>query len=299
MEAPPPAKQLEAVYTKNFKISSPFWNARAKALIVNWIPHCIDQINRDDLPIGQGGIDNFINAGKALRGEPHGYHKGYVFSNAWVHQTVEAMSIALMIDPQGDSDIIKAHEKFRKTLDAWIPIILAAQEPDGYLQTAFTAAAPRRGLLPPFRSPSRMALWCWRELRSRRIPMARSTPIAAAAAAARGQDQANTEQPFDGKTSTTVLFPVLNQDFTTTLTRIALTEGTAAGQRSAVEAAPECRSDHRQEDHAATIPTANPTPRLKSRRPARQSEALGSGALAAITKDTPQATSWNRPSTIT
>ncbi len=59
------------------------------------------------------------------------------------------MSIALMIDPQGDPDIIKAHEKFRKTLDTWIPIILAAQEPDGYLQTAFTAAAPRRGLLPP------------------------------------------------------------------------------------------------------------------------------------------------------
>ncbi len=54
-----------------------------------------------------------------------------------------------MIDPQGDPDILKAHEKFRKTLDTWIPIILAAQEPDGYLQTAFTAAAPRRGPLPP------------------------------------------------------------------------------------------------------------------------------------------------------
>ena len=149
VEAPPPAKQLEAVYTKNFKISSPFWNARAKSLIVNWIPHCIDQINRDDLTVGPGGIDNFINAGKALRGEPHGYHKGYVFSNAWVHQTVEAMSIALMIDPQGDPEILKAHEKFRKTLDTWIPIILAAQEPDGYLQTAFTAAAPRRAPMPP------------------------------------------------------------------------------------------------------------------------------------------------------
>src|SRR5262249_12254127 len=61
----------------------------------------------------------------------------------WVHQTVEAMSIALMIDPKNDPDILKAHEKFRKTLDAWIPVILAAQEPDGYLQTAFTAPAPR------------------------------------------------------------------------------------------------------------------------------------------------------------
>jgi DUF1680 family protein len=138
VEMPPPVKQLDAVYTKPFKIDNPLWSARAKALITSWIPHCIDQIERTDLTEGQGGLDNFIEAGKKLRGEPHGYHKGYVFSNAWVHQTVEAMSIALMIDPQDDPDIIKAHEKFRATLDKWIPIILAAQEPDGYLQTAFT-----------------------------------------------------------------------------------------------------------------------------------------------------------------
>ncbi|HSW48891.1 MAG TPA: beta-L-arabinofuranosidase domain-containing protein, partial [Bryobacteraceae bacterium] len=138
VETPPPAKQLDAVYTKNFKIGDGLWKQRAKALIVNWIPHCIDQINRTDLTQGPGGIDNFVEAAKALRAEPHGSHKGFVFSNAWVHQTVESMSIALMIDPQGDQDIIKAHEKMRATLDDWIPKILAAQEPDGYLQTAFT-----------------------------------------------------------------------------------------------------------------------------------------------------------------
>src|SRR5215471_1722325 len=138
VETPPPARQLDAVYTKNYKITSPLWSARAKALMVSWIPHCIDQINRDDLTQGPGGIDNFVEAGKALRGEPHGAHKGYVFSNAWVHQTVEAMSIALMIDPQGDAEIIAAHKKMRATLDDWIPKILAAQESDGYLQTAFT-----------------------------------------------------------------------------------------------------------------------------------------------------------------
>src|SRR5438874_1725895 len=49
VETPPPVKQLEAVYTKNFKIDSKFWNARAKVLIVNWIPHCIDIINRSDV----------------------------------------------------------------------------------------------------------------------------------------------------------------------------------------------------------------------------------------------------------
>jgi hypothetical protein len=138
VETPPPAKQLDAVYTKNFKIDSLLWSARAKALIVNWIPHCVDQINRNDIEVGPGGIDNFVEAGKKLRGDPHGYHQGYVFSNAWVYQTVEAMSIALMIDPQGDSEIAGAQRKMRATLEDWIPKILAAQEPDGYLQTAFT-----------------------------------------------------------------------------------------------------------------------------------------------------------------
>ena len=144
VETAPPAKQLDAVYTKNFKIDSLLWNARAKALIASWIPHCIDQINRNDLTQGPGGIDNFIEAAKALREEPHGVHKGYVFSNAWVHQTVESMSIALMIDPQGDPEIIRAHEKMRATLEDWIPKILAAQHPDGYLQTAFTLRDAQR-----------------------------------------------------------------------------------------------------------------------------------------------------------
>jgi DUF1680 family protein len=144
VETPPPPERLDAVYGRGFKINSRLWNARAKALIVNWIPHCVDQINRTDLTLGPGGIDNFIEAAKALAGQPHGPHKGYVFSNAWVHQTVEAMSIALMIDPQGDQDIIRAHEKMRATLEDWIPKILAAQEPDGYLQTAFTLRNPER-----------------------------------------------------------------------------------------------------------------------------------------------------------
>lgn len=138
VEEPPPAQQLEAIYTRNFRVNSKFWNARFKALIANWIPHCIDVINSDHVTLGPGGIDNFVEAGKKLRGEPAGYHKGFVFSNAWVHQTVEAMSIALMIDPAGDAEIIRAQEKFRATLESWIPKILAAQEPDGYLQTAFT-----------------------------------------------------------------------------------------------------------------------------------------------------------------
>jgi DUF1680 family protein len=69
-------------------------------------------------------------------------NKGYVCSNAGVHQTVEAMSLSLMVDPQGDREIIAAQETMKATLEDWIPKILAAQHPDGYLQTAFTLRNP-------------------------------------------------------------------------------------------------------------------------------------------------------------
>lgn len=139
VEPTPPAQRLDVVYTRPYAITSPFWRARARALIVNWIPHCIDQCERTDIAKmrGDGGIDNFIEAGKALRGEPHAAHKGFVFSNAWVHQTVESMSIALMVDADGDREILAAQAKMRATLERWIPIILSAQMPDGYLQTAY------------------------------------------------------------------------------------------------------------------------------------------------------------------
>jgi hypothetical protein len=144
VDALPPADRLDVVYTKRYKIDNPLWSARSKALIVNWIPHCIDYINRTNLTQGEGGIDNFVEAAKALRGEPHGHHKGYVFANAWVHQTIESICIALMVDPQGDAEIIKAQEQMRATMEDWIPKILAAQEPDGYLQTAYTLAERNR-----------------------------------------------------------------------------------------------------------------------------------------------------------
>lgn len=97
-------------------------NARAKTLIVDWIPHCIDYCERTDIPAnkGDGGIDNFVEAAKANRGEAHAPHIGYVFSNAWVHQTVESMCIALMVDPNGDAEIIAAQKRMSETLKRWI-----------------------------------------------------------------------------------------------------------------------------------------------------------------------------------
>ena len=140
VELPPPPTQLAPVVTRAHTVTDPFWAAKTKSLITAWIPHCIEEINRTDIPPnrGDGGIDNFVEAAKALRGEPHAPHKGYVFSNAWVHQTVESICLALMVDAQGDKEIIEAQQKMRATLEDWIPKILAAQHPDGYLQTAYT-----------------------------------------------------------------------------------------------------------------------------------------------------------------
>jgi DUF1680 family protein len=157
VELPPPARPLTPVDTAFHTVTGAFWAGRTRVLITSWIPHCIAQINRTDIAPnrGDGGIDNFVEAGKALRGEPHGAHKGYVFSNAWVHQTVEAMCLALMVDPEGDSEVLASQAKMRATLDDWIPKILAAQHPDGYLHTAFTLrdSAPAAGYPAAARGP--------------------------------------------------------------------------------------------------------------------------------------------------
>jgi hypothetical protein len=133
---PFPSTHMEPVYTQTYKINSSFWNARIKNTIVNWIPHCYTELSDPNLK--EGGIANFIEAGKKLAGQPAARHVGYPFANAYVHNTVEAMCVALMVDPQGDPDIIAAQNNMRAKLDEWIPIILSAQEPDGYLQTRFT-----------------------------------------------------------------------------------------------------------------------------------------------------------------
>ncbi|MBC7785655.1 MAG: glycoside hydrolase family 127 protein [Burkholderiales bacterium] len=137
----PAGPNLVSVYTTPYKISSPFWKARLKSNIVNWIPHCVRMNDQPDLK--EGGINNLIEAGNKLAGRPYKRHIGYPFSNAWVLNTVEAMAVALNVDAEGDAEILSAQDDFRRKLDEWIPIILAAQEPDGYFQTRYTLGTVR------------------------------------------------------------------------------------------------------------------------------------------------------------
>ena len=142
VENPPPATHLTPLITRPYSISSPFWNARAKALIENWIPHCMAKIADTNLP--EGGLVNFVQAGLKLAGKPHARHKGPVFANAWVHNTIEAMCVALCVEPGADTALAAAQASLRARLDEWIPQILSAQEPDGYLQTCYTLDNHRR-----------------------------------------------------------------------------------------------------------------------------------------------------------
>ncbi|MGA2034872.1 MAG: beta-L-arabinofuranosidase domain-containing protein [Thermoguttaceae bacterium] len=139
---PPPGTHFEPLWPRPFKIHSPLWNDRIKNLIVHWIPHCYDKISEPKL--AEGGIENFTQAGNKVAGRPFSRHVGAPWANAWVHNTVESMCLALLVDPQGDKDVLRAQDAMRAKLDDWIPKILSAQESDGYLQTFYTLnALPR------------------------------------------------------------------------------------------------------------------------------------------------------------
>ncbi len=138
----PPKEHLAAVWTSPYSIDSRFWLPRLKVQITTWIPHCFDKLNDPKLP--EGGIQNFIEAANKLAGEPAAKHVGYPFSNAYVLNTLEAMCMAQMIDPAGDQQLARAQADLRGKIEEWIPRILAAQEPDGYLHTLTTISGRKR-----------------------------------------------------------------------------------------------------------------------------------------------------------
>ena len=138
----PDRPALTPVVTGRYRVTSPFWRQRLRSLIVNWIPYCYEKISESDLR--EGGINNFEEAAKKLAGKQAVAHRGYPFSNAWVYNTIESMCLAQLVDPAGDPEIKSAQNKMREKLEEWIPKVLASQEPDGYMQTAFTISGRQR-----------------------------------------------------------------------------------------------------------------------------------------------------------
>lgn len=112
-----------------------FWKQQIKLQCEQWIPHCIEQMEQG----GQGReLVNLIETGKVLRGEPHEKYTGRPWSDAYIYNTVEAACLALEVDPGSDAELAAAQEFLRRTIERWIPIILAAQAPDGYIHSYHT-----------------------------------------------------------------------------------------------------------------------------------------------------------------
>lgn len=73
-------------------------------------------------------INNFINAGKALRGEEHEDFYGMVFQDSDAGKFIEAAAYSLATFP---------NKELEDKIDEFIDFIEAAQEKDGYLNTRF------------------------------------------------------------------------------------------------------------------------------------------------------------------
>jgi len=130
---------LKDAYYNGAKITSPFWKAQIKKMAEKWIPHCIAQLEEVYY-----GIDAFRQAAKKLRGEDYINYEENLWANAYVYNTMEAMCLALTIDPDGDEEFKKAQDYLRQKLEEWIPIVLSAQEPDGYINTMYTVRGWQR-----------------------------------------------------------------------------------------------------------------------------------------------------------
>jgi uncharacterized protein len=112
-----------------------FWKQQVKRLTEKWLPHCIRQMEAG----GDGQeLLNLIHTGQVIRGEPHGQYTGTPWSDAYVYNTVEAICLALAVDPQDDAELGQAQTALRAKVDQWIPIILAAQLPNGYIHSFHT-----------------------------------------------------------------------------------------------------------------------------------------------------------------
>jgi len=123
---------LTPVRFRHLKVRG-FWKDQVKRMTEKWIPHCISQMEE-----GGAGQEllNLVRAGRVLKGEPAGgKFTGCPWSDAYIHNTIEAIALALAVDPEDDRDLANAQAFLRRKLDEWIPIVLAAQMDDGYLHS--------------------------------------------------------------------------------------------------------------------------------------------------------------------
>ncbi len=117
--APPPlAGPLRAADYRRVRLSDPFWAPRQKANREATLPHLFAKLH------GVGAVENLV---RAAAGEKGG-HKGFVFADSDLYKTLEAAAYCL-----GAS----ADARIERGADELIAVIRKAQQPDGYLNSAY------------------------------------------------------------------------------------------------------------------------------------------------------------------
>jgi hypothetical protein len=128
----PAAGQLEPVRLPTIRVNG-FWKQQAKLLTEQWLPHCIRQMEKG----GHG--QEYLNLQALARvqqgAQPDWKYTGLPWSDAYVYNTVEAVCLALAVKPDDDAALARAQAQLRAKLEEWIPTILAAQAPDGYIHS--------------------------------------------------------------------------------------------------------------------------------------------------------------------
>lgn len=126
---------LEPVRLQHILING-FWKQQAKRLTEHWLPHCIRQMERG----GRG--QEYVNLQALARVQQGGpadwQYTGLPWSDAYVYNTVEAVCLALAFQPGEDAELTRAQARLLAKLEEWIPTILAAQSPDGYIHSFHT-----------------------------------------------------------------------------------------------------------------------------------------------------------------
>lgn len=123
-------KKQNQIYEKSYKASG--FIGRYQKLVTETVIPWQEKILWDEAPDTEKShaIANFINAGKALRGEDTGDgFYGMVFQDSDVAKRIESASYSLMNNPDPELEA---------ELDKVIGYIAGAQDKDGYLNTYFT-----------------------------------------------------------------------------------------------------------------------------------------------------------------
>ncbi len=115
---PPLASPLRAADYRRVVLADPFWAPRQKVNRETTVPHLFRKLRE---------VGAVANLERAAAGMKDG-HKGYVFADSDLHKTLEAAAYCLGAEPDA---------RIAAGADELIAVVRKAQQPDGYVNSAY------------------------------------------------------------------------------------------------------------------------------------------------------------------